>query len=251
MKQNIYPYVTEELKRLLKKQSISYKNLGEHLDVSEKTIVRSLNNKQEFSLERLTSICSLLKISLTELFSTAEKSMEQVFFFTSEQDEAFSSEPDLYALLIQLYKEQDISMLAVKNSLKRSDIYLMLRKLENIGVVTIGKNDRITIKTPKHATFHPKSRYASMIYKKTINDMSEVCSQPKLYPNTSIKIVNVDMTKNEYSSFLENMRSYFVEMLREQHKNSDRKTDNYTIALMVGEGNYLPDFSELGSLKSE
>lgn len=248
MKQNIYPYITEEIKRLLKQRIISYKELAEHLNVSEKTIIRSINNQQEFSLERLTSICSLLKVSLTDLFLIAEKSMEKVYFFTDKQDEVMSNEPDLYALLNQLYEEQNIEKLATRNNLSSSEVYLMLRKLEEINIISIGTNNRINIKTPKHTAFHPNSRYASKIYKKTIDNMSHVCCDPRNNKDSATKFINVSLTESEYASFLDNIRSYFVEMLREQHKKTNNRKTNYTIALMIGKGNYLPDFSELGSL---
>ena len=61
MKQNIYPYITEEIKRLLKQRIISYKELAEHLNVSEKTIIRSINNQQEFSLEMAYIYMQLIK----------------------------------------------------------------------------------------------------------------------------------------------------------------------------------------------
>ncbi|WPC75478.1 helix-turn-helix domain-containing protein [Vibrio porteresiae] len=239
MKQNIYPFVAEEIKRQLKTKAISYKQLGEYLCVSEKTITRSLNNHQELSLERLSSICMILNIQLSTLLSVAEKNMSKIHYFTEEQDKVMSTNIRLYQLLVEVYDEQNINILAANQGCTVAEMYLYLRELERVDLISIGTNNIITVNIPRHTVFHPNSLYAAKIRHATLNSLTRSCCHPD-NKSASVKIVNVELSKEEYSVFLDDMSNYFLQLIRDLHRKSKGARQDYTIALLASEGQYYP-----------
>lgn len=241
MKNNVYPFVADEIKRQLKTKSISYKYLADYLHVSEKTITRSLNNHQELSLERLSSICSLLNTQLSHLFTVAERNMSTIHYFTEKQDIAMVERPELYHLLNEVYEEQDINTLAKQAGQTQAQMYLNLRELEKIDLITIGTNNTVVLNVPKHTVFHPNSRYAAKIKRTTLEALSNACCQPIENQQSILKIVNVELTDEEHKVFQNDMSHYFLQLVRDQHKKTDSKRTSFTMALMVHEGHFYPD----------
>ena len=77
--------VCESLKALLKQQHITYKALAEQLKMSEANIKRMFSLNQ-FTLARLEQICTVLNISLSDLFLLVEKQKKKISQLTPEQE---------------------------------------------------------------------------------------------------------------------------------------------------------------------
>ena len=77
--------VCESLKALLKQQHITYKALAEQLKMSEANIKRMFSLNQ-FTLARLEQICTVLNISLSDLFILVEKQKKKISQLTPEQE---------------------------------------------------------------------------------------------------------------------------------------------------------------------
>ena len=68
--------VCATLKALLKQQHITYKMLAEQLAMSEANVKRMFSLKQ-FALARLEAICTVLNISLSDLFVLVEQQKKE------------------------------------------------------------------------------------------------------------------------------------------------------------------------------
>lgn len=77
--------VCESLKALLKQQHITYKALAEQLKMSEANIKRMFSLNQ-FTLARLEQICTVLNISLSDLFLLVEKQKKKISQLSPEQE---------------------------------------------------------------------------------------------------------------------------------------------------------------------
>lgn len=73
------------LKALLKQQNITYKVLAEQLAMSEANVKRMFSLNQ-FSLARLEQICTVLNISLSDLFLLVEKQKKKISQLSPEQE---------------------------------------------------------------------------------------------------------------------------------------------------------------------
>ncbi|MZI91852.1 helix-turn-helix domain-containing protein [Vibrio sp. CAIM 722] len=241
MKHNIYPFVADEIKRLLKTKSISYKHLGDYLSVSEKTITRSLNGHQELSLERLSSICALLNMQLSDLLNLAEKNMSKIHYFNDKQDLAMSENPEIYKLLHGVFSEQNIEVLAQERGKSIAEMYLALRDLEKLDLITIGTNNTCRLCVPKYIAFRPNSRYAKKIKNATMSALLESCCQEITADTTTLKFVSVELTEEEYMTFREDIRNYLLRLVRDQYKKIDDPRSSYTIGIMANPGKYYPE----------
>ena len=77
--------VCESLKALLKQQHFTYKALAEELKMSEANIKRMFSLNQ-FTLARLEQICTVLNISLSDLFLLVEKQKKKISQLSPEQE---------------------------------------------------------------------------------------------------------------------------------------------------------------------
>ena len=60
------PFVVDTLKQELRRQSITYRQVADALNLSEASIKRIFSEKS-FTLERVEAICNLLKLEFTDL----------------------------------------------------------------------------------------------------------------------------------------------------------------------------------------
>jgi len=82
------------LKKCLKEQHITYRDLAKSLDVSEPSIKRIFAS-QAFTLERVVQICDVLGITLTELVSIASTLKPKIRTLTWAQEESLVTDMKL------------------------------------------------------------------------------------------------------------------------------------------------------------
>ena len=91
--------VNSTLKHLLRQQQITYRDIACQLDMSEANVKRIFST-QSFTLERLEQICSILQMSLSDLFALTEKQQMQVSQLTVEQENELLADPKLLLVAV-------------------------------------------------------------------------------------------------------------------------------------------------------
>lgn len=234
MNTTIYPFIADEIKLQLKNQAISYKQLGDYLNVSEKTIVRSLNNHQSLSLERLSLISNVIKVPLSQLLAIAEKNMSTVQYFTHEQDALMADTPGLYDLLCLLYDDHCRERLAKQLHCSLTELSQYLRQLEHVGLIDIHALNRVTVLVPKHTVFPEHSRYIIKKRQLTLNQLILSCGQ-KDNVSATIKLVHAQLSEDEYLLFLNEIKESLSQLAKQTSYKAQYKLKTYTIALLSSE----------------
>ena len=91
--------ITDTLKQLLREQKVTYKDLADHLDLSEANIKRIFSNCS-FSLERLEQICDVIDLNLSDLFVLSEKAQQTITELSLEQEQELVANPKLLLVAV-------------------------------------------------------------------------------------------------------------------------------------------------------
>jgi len=228
---DFYYFLSEEIKWELKHCAINYKELAKRMCISEKTVVRTLNQHQHMNLERLQTICNILNIPISELFKRVENKIGRVAYFNDEQDALFTQNSELYELFKLLHKTTNMKMLCDIQVCEKSVMYLRLRELEKVKAIVLGLNNTIKLIVPYYAVFKPDSLYAKKITKKTMQNLLNNCLEEK--DNSTIKVINVELTIEEFDVFLTIVKEQLLHLMRCQHRREMSDTSSYTIALLA------------------
>lgn len=135
-------HVVQTIKRLLKANGITYAQVAEALALSEASVKR-LFSEQDFSLERLDKICSLLGLDFLELMQEADVDRRKLTELTEEQEEDLVTDRRLLLiahLAINGYCFQDMLQ---QYQFSEPELIRCLIKLQRIGLLELLPLNRI------------------------------------------------------------------------------------------------------------
>src|SRR5476651_1186469 len=84
----------DTLKRLLKRQGHTYRDVGREMGLSEQSVKRMFS-KGTFTLDRLVQLAALLGMSLAEIADQASQSTPSIRTLTEAQERELTAEPGL------------------------------------------------------------------------------------------------------------------------------------------------------------
>jgi hypothetical protein len=122
--------------------------------------VKRILNSDDINLSRLYQLADLVDLDISKLLSdTVEKSKPHTYF-SKEQDKAFAREPHLASFFIELlFHEKTPGQIAEENNLTELSVYRYLRKLEQVGLITLGVGNKIKFHIQPPVGFAADSLY--------------------------------------------------------------------------------------------
>lgn len=131
----------QTLKLELKKQEITYKTLAIKLGVSEVSIKRLMSNGQ-FSLKRLSDICEILNLRLSEVIAKAE-TINTLTKLKKEQERYLSQNPEAFRIVLGLLS-QSSSFEEIKEASKTGvrKLRTLMQELEKQNIIEILPNGK-------------------------------------------------------------------------------------------------------------
>lgn len=124
-----YRALVSGLKLALKAKRVNYRQVAEHLEVSEQTIKRLLT-ADDGAVGRLAEICDFLGISFFEIARMAAEEREQVFRISDAQEEYFCQQPADYAFFADLLKGRTPAQIREEYGVTKARAGEILRRLE-------------------------------------------------------------------------------------------------------------------------
>lgn len=143
MSHDIHAEIFIILKQTLKTRRMTYANLAEKLDVSEPTIKR-LFMEQDCKFSRLSKICDILGLALTDILQSAERSQDRLDSLSDKAHTAFARKPSLFHFFMLLRSVKTISDIADLSDISQQEAFLYARDLEKLGLITIGHHNAVT-----------------------------------------------------------------------------------------------------------
>ncbi|MGB0732176.1 MAG: hypothetical protein ACPGPF_00375 [Pontibacterium sp.] len=138
------------LKQLVRSEGFTYKQVGEHLALSEPSVKRMFQS-EDCKLSRLIELCDLVGVSLSELIDLQKRDeLNKGYFLPTKTEAALANDPHLaisFLLLLSGVSGKEIQSL---QSLTPEGYWQTLRKLEGLELLrtTQGSNHTLTISTP-------------------------------------------------------------------------------------------------------
>jgi len=129
------------LKQSLKSQGITYRQIAEHLEISEASVKR-LFSTGNFSLVRLDKICEFARISLIELMKRMDTEIHSLVVLTEQQEQEVVA--DLALLLVAFLVVNGWEYDAILDRYKFSPTELIgyLAKLDRLKMIDLLPNNR-------------------------------------------------------------------------------------------------------------
>jgi transcriptional regulator with XRE-family HTH domain len=133
--------LVDALKRSIRAQGLTYRDLAERLKLSEAAVKRMFS-KRAMSLLRLEQICEVLGIGLAELGAEATRGRTPMARLSEEQEQALANEPTLLLALfltINRWRQEDV--------LAHFDFTVaqwtgLLVKLDRLGIIELLPGNR-------------------------------------------------------------------------------------------------------------
>lgn len=134
------------LKKILKSKGLTYKEIGQFLDLSEVSVKR-IFSQNDCSLSRLSAICSLVNLSILELSELTKKASEnENFHLSAKQEKTFSENLKLFYFFRELYRGEAYLQVLKELSLEKEEGFLYLRKLESLEILEVLPYDQFKFK---------------------------------------------------------------------------------------------------------
>ncbi|MGF1871092.1 helix-turn-helix domain-containing protein [Photobacterium indicum] len=237
--------ICEMLKRQLKKSGIAYKEVATQLEVSEVSIKRLLNGHQSLSLSRVREISQLLQIPLSSIIAEAEESMAVVSIFTKEQDHSFYEMPELYTIFHEIVnKNADSKQLMELFGLNEPSMYLYIRELEKLGLISILFGLAFKLSVPKNITFSDSAKFPILFKNEVIENLQkQVQKIDSNNKNTYLIISQLRLTEDEFRQYNLKLEEVMLDALKlsQTRGASSINTNEYTIVDMGARGIHHPE----------
>jgi DNA-binding Xre family transcriptional regulator len=133
--------VSETLKKLLKQEQLTYRDIAQKLDMSEANIKRIFSTRS-FTLDRLEEICELLSISLADLFAIAQQESEKISQLTHNQEQELLANPRLLLMAVCVRDGWKFSEIIDYYNVDELECIRLLAKLDKIRIIDLLPNNR-------------------------------------------------------------------------------------------------------------
>lgn len=136
--------IKQSIKKLLKNQGITYSELADHMGLSLPTIRRSLTS-DSISIDRLSKICSFLKITLPELIQISFLDSKETEPLSEENEKHFVKHPDAYTILRYIGKGIKVDDISENFQLSEKRMTSYLDQLESLNLIRVEKNRNVRL----------------------------------------------------------------------------------------------------------
>ena len=134
----------ETLKQVLRQHKITYADIGNALGMSEANIKRQFASKR-FTLDRIESICQLMKMELTDLFQLYDDSRNRVSQLSIQQERELVQDTKLLLVAANVRNHLTFNDLLNHFHLDESECIQYLAKLDRLKIITLLPNNRIKL----------------------------------------------------------------------------------------------------------
>ena len=153
--------LTEALKRCMRTQGMTYRDLAVRLDLSEAAIKRMFS-KKAMSVQRLEQVCEQLDIGLAELSAEAARGHSVLHQLSEAQEQALVDNPLLLLamfLTINRWRQEDVFL---HFAFTKAQWTALLVKLDRLGIIELQQGNRGRLLTARNFRWRmdgPMERY--------------------------------------------------------------------------------------------
>jgi DNA-binding Xre family transcriptional regulator len=135
--------IFQTLKEVMKANGVTYKALAAQMGVSEPTIKRIFQD-QDCKLSRLLEICKALSIDIETLLEMSERQLPPIKPLSPSAEQALADNRTLLYLFMLLVSDVPLNEIQRTSGFSDAEVYQYLRQLEEIGLLRVGVENRLT-----------------------------------------------------------------------------------------------------------
>lgn len=146
--------ILEELKLVLKQRDIGYREVAEHLGLSQSSVKR-LFSQGGFTLERLDAVCELAQVDLADLASRAERGSRQLAALTQAQELQVVEDPALLMVAICALNRWGFEDIRFRYAFSEPELISLLVRLDRLGLLELLPGNRIKLRIARTFAWLP------------------------------------------------------------------------------------------------
>ncbi len=136
--------IVETLKRELRKQRLTYRDVARKLQLSEASVKR-LFSERSFTLERIEQVCDLLNLEISDLVHQMEKDIELTSQLTLEQEKELVSDIKLLLMAHFLLNRLEFSEIIDIYDISEPEGIRLLAKLDRMKILELQPGNRVRL----------------------------------------------------------------------------------------------------------
>lgn len=157
------------LKRQLKAQGLTYKDVGRALKLSEASVKRVFAS-EHFTVARLAQISQLLGYTLTELLQESSSSQPPLDTLTDEQEAQLVSDDKLLLVAVCSLNHWSLTDMTSVYQIPKMEAVKRLRILDRMGIIELLPGDRIRRRAKRDFDWLPDGPIRNYFMKQGLND---------------------------------------------------------------------------------
>ena len=143
------------LKRRLKIQGMTYRDLGQALDLSEASVKR-LFASERFSLDRVVEIAHLLGYTLAEIAQEAAVAEQRLHTLTAAQEKELVSDAKLLLVAVCALNQWETGDIVARYQLSEAECIQRLVRLDRLRLITLLPGNRIRLNVARDFDWLPR-----------------------------------------------------------------------------------------------
>jgi hypothetical protein len=160
------------IKRQLKAQGLTYKDVGRALKLSEASVKRVFASER-FTVTRLAQVSELLGFTLAELLQESTSSLPLLDTLTREQEAQLVSDDRLLLVAVCSLNHWSLADITSVYQIARLEAVKRLRILDRMGIIEILPGDRIRRRAKRDFDWIPNGPIRTYFSKQGLNDFLE------------------------------------------------------------------------------
>jgi hypothetical protein len=142
----------EALKTSLRARGLTYAALARELKLSEASVKRMFS-RASFTLSRIDEILAVLELDLYEVARMSRG--RGASLLTAEQEHALAKDERMLSVFWLLLNEWRFNDIIESFSISRSELTLVLARLERLKLIDWGAGERVRLRVPKDFEWRP------------------------------------------------------------------------------------------------
>jgi transcriptional regulator with XRE-family HTH domain len=157
------------IKRQLKAQGLTYREVGRALKLSEASVKRIFASER-FTVTRLAQVSQLLGFTLAELLQESTSSLPPLETLTREQETQLISDDQLLLVAVCSLNHWSLSDITDVYQITKTDAVKRLRILDRMGIIELLPGDRIRRRAKRDFDWIPNGPIRSYFEKQGLSD---------------------------------------------------------------------------------
>lgn len=158
--------IVDTLKRELRRQGITYKQVAQTLGLSEASVKR-LFADCSFTLDRISQVCELLNLEISDLIHQMEKNVKLTQQLTLEQETELASDIKLLLMAYFLMNKLSFEEIIAIYDISETEGIRLLAKLDRMNIIELLPGNRVKLKFSKDFRLLPGGPI-ERFYEKTV-----------------------------------------------------------------------------------